>query len=77
MKNQVYALPCVQFRLTLNSGRSRISRWGAPTSDTYAKTKEIDPVGGGAHAAGAPWIRQCLTSKIYYVSRYFSYFAPN
>ena len=24
---------------------------------TYAKTKEIDPV-GGAHAGGAPWIRQ-------------------
>ena len=40
------------------SGRSRISRWGALTSDayflvkTYAKTKEIGPVGG--HASGTP-----------------------
>ena len=25
----------------------------------YAKTKEIDPV-GGAHAAAPPWIRQCV-----------------
>ena len=26
----------------------------------YAKTKELDPVGGGGgHTGGAPWIRQC------------------
>ena len=27
---------------------------------TYAKTKEMDPVGGGECAGGAPWIRQCI-----------------
>ena len=29
---------------------------------TYAKTKELDPV-GGASAGGAPWIRQCLKKE--------------
>ena len=39
----------------LSSGGFRISRWGGGG----AKTKEIDPVGGGAHAGSAPWIHQC------------------
>ena len=33
-------------------------RRGHFSAKTYAKTKELDPVGGGG-AAGAPWIRQC------------------
>ena len=49
------------------SGGSRISRWGGggrqpPTRTLFGKNiceKEIDPVGGGAHAGSAPWIRQC------------------
>ena len=58
------------------SGGSRISRcggaptcWGGGGADLrcihfsvkmYAKTREIDPVGGGGvHAGGTPWIRQC------------------
>ena len=35
------------------------------SAKTYAKTKEIDPV-GGARAGGAPWIRQCHC--IYHIS---------
>ena len=41
-----------------------LTHWGAPTSEaytfrqkTYAKMKEIDPV-GGAHTGSAPWICQ-------------------
>ena len=34
----------------------------------YAKTKEIDAVGGGAHAGGAPWIRQWLKSTSWRVT---------
>ena len=54
------------------SGGSRISRWGGAdplgganlrcvhfSLKTYAKTKEMDPV-GRERAGGAPWIRQCL-----------------
>ena len=54
-------------QVNTSSGGSRISRWGAPTrwggvnlqcihfsAKTYAKMKEIDPVGGGGGAGGAP-----------------------
>ena len=46
---------------TVYSGGSRISRWGGANLQcvhflvkTYVKTKEIDPVGGGGRAGGAP-----------------------
>ena len=57
------------------SGGSRISCWGGGADQlgganlqhihflgkTYAKMKEIDPVGGGGvRAGGAPWIRQWI-----------------
>ena len=42
------------------------TRWGGAnlqrihfSAKTYAKMKEIDPV-GGACAAAPPWIRQCM-----------------
>ena len=51
----------------IDSGGSRISRWGGAdllggtnlrhihfSVKTYVKTKEIDPVGGGGRAGGAP-----------------------
>ena len=47
------------------------TRWGGTnlrhihfSAKTYAKMKEIDPV-GGARAGGAPWIRQWPTSEHY------------
>ena len=42
-------------------------RCGCFSAKTYAKTKELDPVGGGggAHVGGAPRIRQCLSLKIH------------
>ena len=33
------------------------------SAKTYAKMKEIDPVGGVARR-GAPWIRQCLEQNL-------------
>ena len=70
----VFDVFCQDKSITMEcSGGSRISRWeGAPTdwggtnlqrvhfsAKTYAKTKEIDPVGGGGGAPAAPpWIRQ-------------------
>ena len=34
-------------------------RCGHFSAKTYAKTKELDPVGGGGvHTGGTPWIRQ-------------------
>ena len=62
----------------ISSGGSRISRWGGAdplggganlrcihfSAKTYAKTKEIDPVGGGGHTGGAPWIRQWLGNGV-------------
>ena len=30
----------------------------------YVKTKELDPVGGGAHAGSTPWICQCHVQKL-------------
>ena len=35
------------------------------SAKTYVKTKEMDPVGGGVHAGGAPWIRQCTNLRHY------------
>ena len=44
------------------SGGSRIFHWGGANLRRVhfsAKTKEMNPVGGGG-AGGAPWIGQCL-----------------
>ena len=35
---------------------------------TYAKTKEIDPVGGGPCRQHPPWIRQCTSIMQYEIS---------
>ena len=35
------------------------------SAKTCVKTKEIDPVGGGAHASSAPWIHQCIQELVH------------
>ena len=61
--------PSYTYLAYCSSGGSRISRWGGGvlthwrganlrhvhfSAKTYAKTKEIDPVGGGGHVPAAP-----------------------
>ena len=55
--------------INISSGGSRISRWGGDdfqrgwfSVKTYAKTKELDPV-GGAHAGGAPLDLPMITKE--------------
>ena len=56
---------------TFVSCGSRISRWGAPTSDVYAFQRKCMQkqknwiLLGGARSDGAPWIRQCLFGILY------------
>ena len=42
-------------------------RCGHFSAETYAKTKELGPVGGGG-ATGAPWIRHCMCSVFFSVA---------